>query len=164
MPRMSKTAPAKTNAALRRREVAELRARKLTFEEIAEHMGISQTRARQLWTEWDAQFKVENTALAETVRDDQLNEIRLLKNVWFPVVISANATARHVDSYIKLLAHEAAISGAKAPVEVKNTLQGPNGGPVQTIGATADLSNMSTEQLAKLQAVLREIGLGGTQP
>lgn len=157
MPRMSKNAPAKVNASLRRREAAELRARKLTFEEIADRMGISETRARQLCKEFDAQFNVENKALAEAIRDEQLNEIRLLKNTWFPVVISSDASPRHVDSYIKLLAHEAAIAGAKAPTEVKNTLQGPDGGPVQTVAATMDLSKLDTDRLQMLHAMLQDI-------
>lgn len=157
MARLSKNAPAKVNASLRRREAAELRARKLTFEEIAGQMSISETRARQLCTEFDAQFRVENQALAETIRDEQLNEIRLMKHVLFPVVISPDGTPRHVDSYIKLLAHEATIAGAKAPTEVKNTLQGPDGGPVQTVAATMDLSKVDTDRLQMLHAMLQDI-------
>jgi hypothetical protein len=157
MARLSKFAPAKVNASLRRREAAELRARKLSAVEVAEQMGISETRVRQLWVEWDKAFTVENKALAETIRDEQLNEIRLMKHVLFPVVISPDGTPRHVDSYIKLLAHEATIAGAKAPTETKTTLLGPDGGPVQTVAATMDLSKVDTDRLQMLHAMLQDI-------
>lgn len=160
MPRMSKTAPVKVNASLRRREAAELRARKLTWSEVADQMGISETRARQLYKEFDEQFKADNKELAESILEEQLNEIRLLKHTWLPVVLNPNATAPTVGAYIKLLVHEANLVGAKAPVEVKNTLQGPDGGPVQTVGASLDLTKMDTDKLAMLQAFLQDLHAG----
>lgn len=157
MPKMSKTAPAKVQASLRRRQVAELRASKLTWDEVAERMGMSESRARELYREFVEQFTGENKVLADDIRDEQLNEIRLLKSVWFPIALNPNATPKHVDTYIKLLGHEAALGGAKAPTEVKNTLQGPDGGPVQTVGATLDLTKLDTDKLATLQALLQDL-------
>lgn len=157
MPRkMSKTAPAKVNASLRRREVAELRARKMTWDEVADKVGISESRARQLYNEFVAQFTDENKVLADSIRDEQLNEVRLLKHTWFPVVLSSEASPKHLDSFVKLLVHEANLGGAKAPTEVKNTLQGPDGGPVQTVSAAFDLTKLDTDKLAMLQALLQD--------
>lgn len=166
MPRMSKTAPVKVNATLRRREVAELRAAKMTWDEVAAKVGVSESRARQLYKEFEEQFKDENLELADAIRQEQLNEIRLLKNIWFPLANHPDATPRHLDAFIKLMAHEAAIAGAKAAVETKTTttLQGPNGGPVQTVGASLDLTKLDTDRLAMLQAMLQDLhdAAGGT--
>lgn len=155
MPRqLSKHAPAKVVSTIRQREAAELRAQKLTLQEIGDKMGISKSRVGQLLEAWDESFKCENAALAEQIREAQLDEIRLLKSEWFMRVKDQNANAKDLQAYMKMLDHEAALVGAKAAA--KTELTGANGGPLQSVAAvaTTDLSNLSTEDLEALERLL----------
>jgi predicted transcriptional regulator len=164
MRKPSKHAPVKVNASLRRREAAELRAQKMTLEEVGDKMGISESRVRQLLNEWDEQFRTENVELAEEIRQAQLDEIRLLKNVWFPRANNANAHSKDVEALLKLMVQEAKLTGAYAATETKSTLQGPNGEPIQTVGTTMDLSKLDTDKLLMLQAMLQDIEEASKKP
>lgn len=158
MARQSKHAPAKVLSTLRQREAAELRAQKLTLDEIAEQLGISKPRVHQLLKAWDENFKSDNTERAEQMRTDQLEEIRLLKRVWFPRVIQVAdskkkteaASAKDLAVYLKLLSHEADLTGAKAATLVKTELTGS----MSTVQTTFNGDEYTTEELEQLQALL----------
>lgn len=161
MARQSKHAPAKVQCSLRQREAAELRAQKMTMQEIADRMGISKPRVHQLLEEWDKNFRIENTERAEQIRNEQLDEIRLLKKAWFPRVAKVAGTnqngqpqepasSKDLMAYMKILAHEADLAGAKAPTTVKTELTGKDGGVIETANANWDLSKMTMEQLLQL--------------
>lgn len=144
----SKHAPDRVAATLRQRQAAELRAQKLTQEEIAERLGVSRQRVGQLLDAWDTSFRSENADRAEEIRTAQLDEIRLLKHAWFPRATSKDASSKDLTAYAKLLDHEANLAGAKAPARTATELSGPGGGPVQTVAAAVDLSTWTPEQLA----------------
>lgn len=161
MPRkMTKNAPAKVNAALRRREVAELRASKMTWQDIADQLGISETRVRQLHGEFFEQFIGENKELAEQIKRQQLEDIQLLKAKWFPIALDPKNGTKPLDSMTKLMAHEASLTGSKAPTENKTALTGADGGPLQSVAATVDLSKLDTDRLAMLYAMLQDLQAG----
>lgn len=164
--RQSKHAPAKVQATIRQREVAELRAQKMTMQEIADQLGISKPRVHQLLEEWDKNFRMENADRAEQIREEQLDEIRLLKKVWFPrVAASATpspddehplppASSKDLMAYMKILSHEADLAGAKAATTVKTELTGKDGDVIRTsntnTNANLDLSNLTMEELLQL--------------
>ena len=166
MPRkMTKNSPIRVKAALRRRDVAELRGSDLTWQEIADKLDISETRVRQLFAEFDAEFRVECKELAEANRREQLMKIKLLMAKWFPVALDPANGTKPLDSVTRLLAHESSLTGSKAAVETKTELTGANGGPLQTLATTVDLSTLSEEQLATLQkahAMLQGLQAGST--
>jgi len=161
MPRkMSKHAPAKVQCTIRQRQVAELRAQKLTMQEIADKLGISRPRVHQLLEAWDENFRTENKDRAEQIIQQQLDEIKLLKNTWFPLALKDVENTKALDAYVRLLAQEAKVAG----VAQKTELTGANGGPLETASTVAsfDLSRLSDEQLAQLES-LQQLALPETQ-
>lgn len=150
MPRKrSKHAPAAVKTSIRQREVAELRAQKLTMQEIADRLGISKPAVHQHLEAWDKNFKAENRALADEMRDNQLDELRLLKRQWFPRVNALDADAKDLSAYLRLVALEAKIAGTEAPV--RSEISGPDGG---AITVSNDLSHLSAEQLLQIEELL----------
>lgn len=149
--RQSKHAPVKVQATLRQREAAELRAQKLTMQEIAGRLGISKPAVFQLLERWDENFRQENAVRAEQIRDAQLDELRLLRNEWWPRVRDPKASSKDLAAYMKILDHEANLIGAKAPTATKAELTGKTV-PRTVASTSADLSHLTTEQLETLAA------------
>lgn len=150
--RQSKHAPVKVQATLRQREAAELRAQKLTMQEIADRLGISKPAVFQLLERWDENFRQENAVRAEQIRDAQLDELRLLRNEWWPRVRDPKASSKDLAAYMKILDHEANLAGAKAPTTTKTELTGKDGAALAVASTSADLSHLTTEQLETLAA------------
>lgn len=155
MPRkMSKNAPAKIAAMLKRREAAELRASGYCFEEIAEKLGVSETRVRQLLDEFVASSKCENIDLQKHITEQQLSDLRLLKSTWFPAAMNVNNGPKTLTAFLKLLTEERTAAGITQPIKLDAQLTGANGGAIES---TINFSNATTEQLLMLQQLLSEI-------
>lgn len=154
MPRkMTKNSPIRVKAALRRRDVAELRGSDLTWQEVADKLGVSETRVRQLFAEFMSEFTAENKELAEATKQKQLLKIQLLMTKWFPVALDPANGTKPLDSLVRLMAHEASLTGSKAPTETKTALTGADGGPLQSV----DLSKLDSDRLAMLHAMLQDM-------
>lgn len=147
MARQSKHAPAKVQCSLRQREAAEWRAQKLTLDEIAEEMKISKPRVHQLLKAWDTNFKTENTERAAQLREEELEELRLLKKYWFP---KAKVDLKGLQGFLKIQDQESALAGTKAAVVTKTEVSGS----MTTVQTTFNGDDYTTEELEQLDALL----------
>jgi DNA-binding CsgD family transcriptional regulator len=175
MPRMSKYAPAKVQSTLRQREAAELRALGLRVAEIAQRMGLSETRVRELLEIADKNLRIESKDLAKEYRDKQLllaeglmadlledfrnskKGYKFDKNGDEIEVDLPTRDPRMADQLRKWSEHVSKLTGAYAPE--KQELAGPGGGALQVATAvtTADLTALSEEQLLQLESIWRVI-------
>lgn len=150
--RVNKHKPASVRAAPTRAEVMRLRAEGATYREIAAELGISLGYAHKIVMREMGELTSETKALATEYRSKQLDELEEIARVWLPRVKSSGASPQDLTAYLKLLVHEAELTGAKAPARTEVT--GAEGGALKTETATTvDVSVLTNEQLKALAAL-----------
>lgn len=152
MPRMSKNAPAKVNASIKRLEAAKLRASGLTFEEIAERLGLSESRARELVNEFMAQLGADSKELHAKIVQQHLLELSLLKRTWFPAALELKNGPKTLEAFLKLQDRERKAAGVPDSLKIEANVSGADGGPLQV-----DFSSASTQQLLQLHQLISEL-------
>lgn len=148
----SKNSPGRAVTTDRRLEALDLRKQGLGFEEIGKALGISKPAAWQLV---DGALKDYGEAVKESA--DELRQVTLMQldgllYEWLPIAKQGDDKAAGV--VLKTIAERSKLMGLYAPQ--KTELTGKDGGPLQSIAATAsvDLAKLSDDQLQALEALM----------
>lgn len=150
--RVNNSRPRAVAAAARNAEVMRLRAAGSTYREIAAAVGMSVGGVHHIVMRELGELTSETRAVAVEYRSKQLDELEEIARIWLPRVKSSGATPQDLQAYLKLLVHEAELTGAKSPARTEIT--GAEGGAVKTeTAATIDVSALSTEQLQALASL-----------
>jgi DNA-binding CsgD family transcriptional regulator len=113
----SKNSPTKLKAAARRGEALDLRIQGLTYRQIGERMGVSETRAYQLVGDAVAVYRVDNTAKAEQLRAVMTAQLESLVGGLWPQAKAGDVKA--VGTLVGVFNRLARLHGLDAPAKVQ---------------------------------------------
>jgi transposase-like protein len=129
----SQMSPPKVQAAVRRKEAVDLRVEGKTYREIAQELGVTPTRARQLVAEALAAIEKDTAESAEELRRLELDRLdQLQAGLWEE---AAGGNLKAVGAALKIMERRARLVGLDAPTRTENT------------HGYADLSEMSDAEL-----------------
>jgi predicted DNA-binding protein YlxM (UPF0122 family) len=132
---MSATSPIIVGSERNREKALDLRAEGLTFQEIAEKLEISKTRAYELVKEALDEVREENNIRAVHLRDLSLRRINKIRaKLWDNRGKPDTAMA-----LVRLEKREAELLGLDAPRKIEQS--GPNGGPIRLEGGKVLLTD-----------------------
>lgn len=153
MARHSKTSPRTSVTTQRRLEALQLRCQGLTHQQIADRLGISKPGAYQLIAGALADHSEAVKEAAEELRTITLMQLDALIHTHLNLA-THDGSDKSANVVLKALAERSKLMGMYAPVKAE--LTGKDGGPLQSVQATAgiDLTALSTEQLASLESIL----------
>jgi hypothetical protein len=111
--------PPKVQAAVRRKEAVDLRVEGKTYREIAQELGVTPTRARQLVAEALAALQGETAESAEELRRLELDRLDQLQSGLWEEAAGGNLKA--VGAALKIMERRARLVGLDAPTRTENT-------------------------------------------
>jgi hypothetical protein len=127
--------PARVQAAVRRKEAIDYRLQGMTYREIAQELGVTPTRARQLVAEALAAIEKDTAESAEELRRLELDRLdQLQSGIWED---AAGGNLKAVGAALKIMERRAKLMGLDAPVKTVNS------------HGLTDLSNLSDEELTE---------------
>src|SRR5262245_18532903 len=108
----SQMSPAKVQAAVRRKGAIDLRLQGMTYREIAQELGVTPTRARQLVSEALAALQKDTAESAEELRRLELDRLdQLQSGLWEE---AADGNLKAVGAVLKIMERRARLVGLDA--------------------------------------------------
>ncbi len=115
----SQMSPPKVQSAIRRKEAVDLRIEGKTYREIAQELGVTPTRARQLVAEALAAIEKDTAESAEELRRLELDRLDQLQSGLWEEAAAGNLKA--VGAALKIMERRARLLGLDAPTRTENT-------------------------------------------
>lgn len=129
-----KSSPVKARKVENQARALELRRAGLGFEAIGAQLGIKKSQAHRLVVSGLAEARAQVAASADELRSEELSRLDgMLMGLW-PRARKGEVAA--VDRVLKISERRAKLLGLDAPE--RKQLEGPGGGPVQTVSMTPD--------------------------
>ena len=143
---VNNTSKAKARKLEHQRQALELRRAGLGYEAIGAKLGIGKTHSHRLVVAALAEARDQVASNADELRSEEVSRLdAMLTGLW---PSARNGAAASVDRVIKIMERRAKLLGLDAPE--RKQLEGPGGGPIQSVSMTPDEFRAIAAETARL--------------